>query len=90
MTSLRVLIAREKDEDAPKLHMLLCESLFAVYVSLLVNGLATFDPLILYRLVAHQFDQKLWSALFGGGVKTVVKTIGSVPQRKNFDCLRLV
>ncbi|XP_041373660.1 dmX-like protein 2 isoform X2 [Gigantopelta aegis] len=85
VTSLRVLIAREKDEDAPKLHMLLCESLFAVYVSLLVNGLATFDPLILYRLVAHHFDQKLWSALFGGGVKTVIKTSMSVPQQSVSD-----
>ena len=30
VTSLRVLLAREKDEDAPKLNILLTESLVAV------------------------------------------------------------
>ena len=73
VTSLRVLLAREKDEDAPKLNILLTESLLAVYVSLLVNGLSTYDPLLLYRLVAHKFDEKMWSCLFGGGSRTVLK-----------------
>ncbi|ESO86706.1 hypothetical protein LOTGIDRAFT_235301 [Lottia gigantea] len=74
VTSLKVLLAREKDEDAPKLNILLTESLLAVYISLLVNGLSTYDPLLLYRLVAHKFDEKMWSALFGGGAKTIFKS----------------
>ncbi len=81
MTSLRVLLAREKDEDAPKLYILLCESLLAVYISLLINGLSTYDPLMLYRLIAHHFDAQTWSALFGGGVKTVVKTTNNPPSK---------
>ncbi|KAJ8305006.1 hypothetical protein KUTeg_018589 [Tegillarca granosa] len=73
VTSLRVLIAREKDEDSQKLNILLSETLIAVYASLLVNALATYDCHMLYRLVAHRFEQQMWSAFFGGGVKTVVK-----------------
>ena len=55
VTSLRVLLAREKDDVAPKLNILLCESMTAVYVSLLVNALAAYDCHMLYRLVAHRF-----------------------------------
>lgn len=73
MTSLRVLLAREKDDVAPKLNILLCESMVAVFISLLVNALAAYDCHMLYRLVAHRFNQQLWSALFGGGVKTALK-----------------
>ncbi|XP_052793147.1 dmX-like protein 2 isoform X3 [Mya arenaria] len=80
VTSLRVLLAREKDEDSPKLNILLTESLFAVYVSLLINALATFDCFMLYRLTAHKFDAKMWSSLFGGGVKTILK-LGSTSPR---------
>ena len=79
MTSLRYLLAKEKDEDSPKLNILLTESLLAVYVSLLINALATYDCFMLYRLVAHKFDTKLWSSLFGGGIKTVV-TMGKTPK----------
>ncbi|KAK3098460.1 hypothetical protein FSP39_019692 [Pinctada imbricata] len=86
VTSLRVLLAREKDEDAPKLSILMCETLVAVYISLLVNGLATYDCHILYRLVAHRFDQQMWSALFGGGVKTILKVANSnTPPRSGDD-----
>ena len=80
VTSLRVLLAREKDEDSPRLHILLTECLFAVYVSLLINALATYDCFLLYRLMAHKFDTQMWSSLFGGGVKTVVK-LGSTSPR---------
>ena len=66
-------MAREKDEDSPKLNILLTESLVSVYVSLLINALATYDCHMLYRLTAHKFDQQLWSSLFGGGVKTVLR-----------------
>jgi len=80
MTSLRYLLAKEKDEDSPKLNILLTESLFAVYVSLLINALATYDCFMLYRLVAHKFDMNMWSSLFGGGVKTVVRLDKTSPR----------
>ncbi|KAK7475121.1 hypothetical protein BaRGS_00033613 [Batillaria attramentaria] len=80
VTSLHVLLLREKDEDSPKLQVLLCEALLAVYVSLLVTGMATFDPQILYRLLANKLDQQTWGALFGGGVKTVLKTEKNIPR----------
>ncbi|XP_052281684.1 dmX-like protein 2 isoform X4 [Dreissena polymorpha] len=73
VTSLRVLLAREKDEDSPKLNILLTESLFAVFVSLFINALTTYDCFILYRLTAHKFDMQMWSSVFGGGVKTIVR-----------------
>lgn len=79
VTSLRVLLAREKDDAAPKLNILLCESMTAVYVSLLVNAMVAYDCHMLYRLVAHRFSQQLWAALFGGGVKTAVKLSTSTP-----------
>ncbi|XP_052099551.1 dmX-like protein 2 isoform X2 [Mytilus californianus] len=79
VTSLRVLLAREKDEVAPKLNILLCESMIAVYISLLVNALAAYDCHMLYRLVAHRFHQQLWAALFGGGVKTALKLSSGTP-----------
>ncbi|VDI15900.1 Hypothetical predicted protein [Mytilus galloprovincialis] len=79
VTSLRVLLAREKDEVAPKLNILLCESMLAVYISLLVNALAAYDCHMLYRLVAHRFHQQLWAALFGGGVKTALKLSSGTP-----------
>ncbi|PVD19781.1 hypothetical protein C0Q70_20272 [Pomacea canaliculata] len=80
VTSLHVLLMREKDEDAPKLHVMLCEALLAVYVTLLVTGLATYDPQILYRLLANKLDQQSWGALFGGGVKTVLKVEKNIPK----------
>ncbi|XP_060557818.1 dmX-like protein 2 isoform X5 [Ruditapes philippinarum] len=80
VTSLRVLLAREKDEDSPKLNILLTECLVAVYVSLVINALATYDCFLLYRLTAHKFDTQMWSSLFGGGVKTMIK-LGSTSPR---------
>ncbi|XP_033750320.1 dmX-like protein 2 [Pecten maximus] len=73
VTSLRVLLAQEKDDAAPKLNILCCESLVAVYVSLLVNAMAMYDCNMLYRLVSHRFEHQMWGALFGGGVKTALK-----------------
>ncbi|KAL3867333.1 hypothetical protein ACJMK2_044544 [Sinanodonta woodiana] len=87
VTSLRVLIARGKDEDAPKLNIMLCETLIAVYISLLINALSTYDCHLLYRLIAHKFDSRLWSALFGGGVKTVLRVSQSsvLPSNRSSD-----
>ena len=85
VTSLRVLLAREKDEAAPKLNILLCESLMAVYISLLVNAMATFDCHMLYRLVVHRFEHQMWAALFGGGVKTALKFSNTVSPKSKID-----
>ena len=71
-----------KDEDAPKLHVLLCEALMAVYVSLLVNGLAMFETQILYRLLANKLDQQTWGALFGGGCRTALKMEKNIPSKE--------
>lgn len=72
VASLRALLAREKDEDLPRLPILLAEALVAVYMSLLAHALATYDANILYRLVAHTFKDGLWHVLFGGGVRKLI------------------
>ena len=82
VTSLHCLLLSAKDEDAPKLHVLLCEALMAVYVSLLVNGLAMFETQILYRLLANKLDQQTWGALFGGGCRTALKVEKSIPSKQ--------
>ncbi|XP_034938961.1 dmX-like protein 2 isoform X2 [Chelonus insularis] len=82
VTNLRALLAREKDEDTPKLNILLCESFVATFMSLFVYALASCDSHILYRLVGHHFDNNTWSCLFGGGVKKLVR-IASTNTRDN-------
>lgn len=71
--SLRALMARDKDEDAPRLHTLLCESFVAVYLSQLIHALAACDCHVLYRLVGQHFTQQTWSMLFGGGAKKLLR-----------------
>ncbi|XP_070175544.1 dmX-like protein 2 isoform X2 [Littorina saxatilis] len=80
VTSLQCLLLSAKDEDAPKLHVLLCEALLSVYVSLLINGLAMFETQILYRLLANKLDQKAWATLFGGGCRTALKVEKNIPK----------
>ena len=70
--SLHSLIVREKDEDLPKLHTLLCEGFVAVYLSQLVYALTICDSSILYRLVGLNFTEKSWGELFGGGTKKLL------------------
>lgn len=79
---LRVLLARERDHDTPKPTILLCEAFTAVYLSLLVHGLTTFDADVLYRLVSHVVDVSTWNMLFGGGVKKLLKVSIPPPQSK--------
>ncbi|XP_049518236.1 dmX-like protein 2 isoform X5 [Dermacentor silvarum] len=71
--SLRALMARDKDEDGPRLHTLLCESFVAVYLSQLIHALASCDCHVLYRLVGQRFNQRAWSMLFGGGAKKLLR-----------------
>ncbi|KAL6428109.1 hypothetical protein ACFW04_008468 [Cataglyphis niger] len=73
VTNLRALLAREKDEDTPKLNILLCEAFVATYMSLFMYALSSCDSHILYRLVGHHFDNNTWSCLFGGGVKKLLR-----------------
>ncbi|KAG8041870.1 hypothetical protein G9C98_007174 [Cotesia typhae] len=73
VTNLRALLAREKDEDTPKLNILLCEAFVSTYMSLFVYALASCDSHLLFRLVGHHFDNNTWSCLFGGGVKKLVR-----------------
>lgn len=73
VTNLRALLAREKDEDTPKLNILLCETFVATFMSLFVYALSSCDSHILYRLAGQNFDNNTWSVLFGGGVKKLIR-----------------
>lgn len=75
--SLRALLARDKDEDSPKLHTLLCEAYCAVYLSQLLFALAACDSHVLFRLVTLPFEAKNWYQLFGGGVKKLLNVVKS-------------
>ncbi|KAG7196962.1 hypothetical protein KM043_000228 [Ampulex compressa] len=80
VTNLRALLAREKDEDTPKLNVLLCEAFVATYMSLVVYALSSCDSHILYRLVGQRFDNDTWSCLFGGGVKKLLRVASTSGQ----------
>lgn len=80
VTNLRALLAREKDEDSPRLNLLLCESFVATYMALVVYSLCTCDSHILYRLVGHKFSNMTWASLFGGGVKKLLRSANLQPQ----------
>lgn len=73
VANLRALLASEKDEDIPKLNVLLLESFVATYVSLATYALVTCDSRILYRLVANKFSTDTWSTIFGGGMKKLLR-----------------
>ncbi|XP_060524786.1 dmX-like protein 2 isoform X2 [Cylas formicarius] len=74
VTSLRALLAREKDEDTPRLNVLLCEAFSATYLALLLYGLVTCDCVILFHVTAHTFNGESWGRLFGGGIKKLLRT----------------
>ncbi|XP_046448229.1 dmX-like protein 2 isoform X2 [Daphnia pulex] len=73
VTSLRALLAREKDEDAPRLLTLLCEAFVAVYTSLLCYSMAACDSHVLYRLAGLQPTESMWGSIYGGGAKQLVR-----------------
>ncbi|XP_058459198.1 dmX-like protein 2 isoform X2 [Malaya genurostris] len=73
VTNLRALLAREKDEDTPRLNVLLCESFVATYMALFVYALTTCDCHILFRLAGQNFTDYTWSTLYGGGVKKLLR-----------------
>ncbi|XP_066885969.1 dmX-like protein 2 isoform X4 [Kogia breviceps] len=78
VSSLINLLSSAQDEEQPKLNILLCEAVVAVYLSLLIHALATNSSNELFRLAAHPLNNRMWAAVFGGGVKLVVK-----PQRQS-------
>ncbi|XP_072137542.1 dmX-like protein 1 isoform X4 [Mobula birostris] len=70
---LTQLLNSAGDEDKPKLTVLLCEVLTAVYLSLFVHGLGTHSSDELFRIVAHPLNSKMWAAVFGGGAHVTTK-----------------
>ncbi|EDW86373.1 uncharacterized protein Dwil_GK17684 [Drosophila willistoni] len=72
VTNLRALLAREKDEDVPKLNVLLLESFISTYMALFIYSLSTCDSRLLYRLSGQNFSNDTWSTLFGGGMKKLL------------------
>ncbi|XP_063931709.1 dmX-like protein 2 isoform X3 [Zophobas morio] len=74
VTSLRALLAREKDEDTPRLTVVLCEAFTATYLALVLYGLSTCDCVILFHVTGHVFNTDVWGRLFGGGIKKLLRT----------------
>ncbi|NXX75779.1 DMXL1 protein, partial [Urocolius indicus] len=70
ISALIRLLNSAGEEAQPGLTVLLCEILTAVYLSLFIHGLATHSSNELYRIMAHPLNNKMWSAIFGGGAHT--------------------
>lgn len=73
VTSLISLLACSQGEDQPRLNVMLCEAVVAVYLSLLLHGLGTHSTNELFRLAAHPLNPRMWAAVFGGGAKIIIK-----------------
>ncbi|KAM9251075.1 dmX-like protein 1 isoform 2-T2 [Cariama cristata] len=73
ITALIRLLNSAGEEAQSGLTVLLCEILTAVYLSLFIHGLATHSSNELYRIMAHPLNNKMWSAIFGGGAHTSSK-----------------
>ncbi|KAK2118224.1 DmX-like protein 1 [Saguinus oedipus] len=73
ITCLIRLLNSSGEEAQSGLTVLLCEILTAVYLSLFIHGLATHSSNELFRIVAHPLNEKMWSAVFGGGANVPSK-----------------
>ncbi|XP_068174948.1 dmX-like protein 2 isoform X2 [Antennarius striatus] len=73
VSSLLSLLTSAREEDHPRLNVLLCEAVVAVYLALLIHGLGTHSSNELFRLAAHPLNNRVWAAVFGGGAKVVVR-----------------
>ncbi|XP_074055713.1 dmX-like protein 1 isoform X6 [Macrotis lagotis] len=73
ITALIRLLNSAGEEAQSGLTVLLCEILTAVYLSLFIHGLATHSSNVLFRIVAHPLNEKMWSAVFGGGAHIASK-----------------
>ncbi|KAM9329747.1 LOW QUALITY PROTEIN: dmX-like protein 1 [Gastrophryne carolinensis] len=69
ITALIRLLNSAGEEAQPGLTILLCEILTAVYLSLFSHGLATHSSQELFCVVAHPLNDKMWSAVYGGGAR---------------------
>ncbi|XP_047436098.1 dmX-like protein 2 isoform X2 [Mugil cephalus] len=73
VSSLISLLTSAREEDQPRLNVLLCEAVVAVYLALLIHGLGTHSGNELFRLAAHPLNNRMWAAVFGGGAKVIIK-----------------
>ncbi|KAM8876088.1 dmX-like protein 2 isoform 2-T2 [Synchiropus picturatus] len=73
VSSLISLLTSAREGDQPKLNVLLCEAVVAVYLALLIHGIGTHSSNELFRLAAHPLNNRMWAAVFGGGAKVVIK-----------------
>ncbi|XP_030620734.1 dmX-like protein 2 isoform X3 [Chanos chanos] len=73
VSSLLNLLVSAQGEDHPRLNVMLCEAVVAVYLSLLIHGLGTHAANELFRLAAHPLTNRMWAAVFGGGAKVIIK-----------------
>ncbi len=64
------LLEREQDTEAPKLKIIMFESLVAVYSSLLLHAFVFYDSTSLWRLLSKEWNEHMWNRLFGGGCLT--------------------
>ncbi|XP_058485256.1 dmX-like protein 2 isoform X5 [Solea solea] len=73
VSSLISLLTSAREEDQPRLNVLLCEAVVAVYLALLIHGLGTHSSNELFRLAAHPLNNRMWAAVFGGGAKVIIR-----------------
>ncbi|KAL2088919.1 hypothetical protein ACEWY4_015818 [Coilia grayii] len=73
VSSLITLLVSAQSEEQPRLNVMLCEAVVAVYLSLLIHGLGTHSSNELFRLAAHPLNNRMWAAIFGGGAKVIIK-----------------
>src|SRR5690242_19902072 len=71
--TLIALLSHERDDDAPKLLLVLAECFTAVYLALFSYAFVAYDSRWLYRLAAHPIDQQMFSRMFGGGGKVILR-----------------
>uniref|UniRef100_A0AAR2JDI0 RAVE complex protein Rav1 C-terminal domain-containing protein n=1 Tax=Pygocentrus nattereri TaxID=42514 RepID=A0AAR2JDI0_PYGNA len=98
VSSLISLLTCAQGEDQPRLNVMLCEAVVAVYLSLLIHGLGTHSSNELFRLAAHPLNNRMWAAVFGGGAKLIIKpkrppeiaAPPEDPQRRRFNMRMLV
>ncbi|XP_062404606.1 dmX-like protein 2 isoform X1 [Sardina pilchardus] len=73
VSSLISLVLSAQGEEQPRLNVMLCEAVVAVYLSLLIHGMGTHSGNELFRLAAHPLNNRMWAAIFGGGAKVIIK-----------------
>uniref|UniRef100_A0A665UUG2 Dmx-like 2 n=1 Tax=Echeneis naucrates TaxID=173247 RepID=A0A665UUG2_ECHNA len=73
VSSLISLLTSAREEEQPRLNVMLCEAVVAVYLALLIHGLGTHSSNELFRLAAHPLNNRMWAAVFGGGAKVIIK-----------------